>query len=177
MSTSRESKGEKHQAIISSEVEVHTSKKVKRTDLQKLECLRKAISNSKEHIKAGDPTRIHSQYIRYALDEFVSLNKCFSTKAVDLNRRDVIYEHVVPHSVVMKKLLELDSLTDENIMSVLKKFYVICVITKEEDKRLSAAGLRRDMPHQWNHENDSIFARYEHEKVQISIHKKPTAAD
>ena len=140
-----------------------------RTIEQKLECLRKAISNARAHARAGDPTRIYSQYIRYALDEFKHLNICTSVKAHGLKRKDVVHEHAVPHSIVMKKLLELDSLTDESIMSVLNKYYVICVITKDEDDRLTSAGLRSKMPDQWNGENDGVFARYEHEKVRISI--------
>lgn len=162
-----------NQLIITSNVGMKASRKISRTIEQKIECLRKAISNSKKHIQAGDPRRIYSQYIRYALDEFVYLNICTSTeaKAKGLKRKDVIHEHVIPHSIVMNKLLELDPLTDENIMSVLNKYYIICIITKEEDKRLNAAGLRRNMPPEWNEENGSVFARYEHDKVQLSILK------
>jgi len=143
-----------------------------RTTEQKLECIRKAVSNSKEHIKAKDPRRVYSQYIRYALDEVSDLNFCVSNAAKGLKRKDVIYEHVVPHSIVMNKLLSLDPLTHKNIMSVLEKYFVICAITKEEDKRLNSAGLRSKMPEGWNEHNDSVFARYE--TVGISIFNDET---
>jgi len=138
-----------------------------RTLEQKLECLRNVISNSKEHILAGDPPRIYSQYIRYALDEFKDLNFFISTGASGLKRADVIHEHVIPHHLIMKKLITLDELTDEKIMAVLNKFYFICRITKDEDKRLNNEGLRSKMPNGWNEERDSVFARYE--KVGISL--------
>lgn len=138
-----------------------------RTTEQKLECIRKVISNSKDHIKSGDPMRMCSQYIRYALDEISDLNFCMSKKAKGLKRNNVIHEHVIPHSVVMKKLLSLEPLSNENILAVLKRFYIICVITKEEDKILNAAGYRSKMPDGWNEETDSVFARYE--AVGISI--------
>ena len=138
-----------------------------RTLEQKLECIRKAISNAQEHIRAEDPRRVYSQYIRYALDEVSDLNFCRSNAARGLKRKDVIHEHVVPHSIVMSKLLSLDPLTHENIMSVINKYYVICAITKEEDKKLNAAGLRSKMPAEWDEKNDSVFARYE--AVGISI--------
>jgi hypothetical protein len=138
-----------------------------RTTEQKIECLKKAIINSQEHIRAKDPTRVYSQYIRYALDEFSSINFCTSGAAKGLKRKDVIHEHVVPHSIVMNKLLTLKSLTSENIMSVIKKYYVICVITKREDRLLTAAGLRSKMPEGWDEETSSVFARYE--AVGISI--------
>jgi hypothetical protein len=44
---------------------------------------------------------------------------------------------------------------------------VICVITKEEDKRLNASGLRSKMPDGWNDKSGSVFARYQ--RVGISI--------
>lgn len=132
-----------------------------RTNEQKLECLKKAILNSREHIRANDPTRIYSQYIRYALGEFSRLNFYVSGEAKGLKRKDVIHEHVIPHSIVMKKLLTLESLTSENVMSVIEKYYLICVITKKEDKLLTAAGLRSKMPDGWDEEDGSVFARYE----------------
>lgn len=138
-----------------------------RTIEQKLECIKKAILNAQEHIQAGDPRRVYSQYLRYALDEVSDLNFCVSKAAKGLKRKDVIHEHVVPHSVVMEKLLSLDPLTHETIMTVIKKYYVICAITKEEDKKLNNEKLRTKMPEGWDENNGSVFARYE--KVGISV--------
>jgi len=61
---------------------------------------------------------------------------------------------------LVDKLLTLVPLTNDNILKMLKKYYVICAITKEEDKKLNAAGLRSKMPDGWK-EDDSVFARYE----------------
>lgn len=132
-----------------------------RTNEQKIDCIRRVLSNSKEHIRCGDPKRIYSQYIRYALDEISNLNFCISARAKGLKRKDVIHEHVVPHSIIMNKLLSLKELNNENIMDVLEKFYILCAITKEEDRLLNAAGYRSKMPDGWDEETDSVFARYE----------------
>ncbi|NWO06817.1 MAG: hypothetical protein HLX50_14305 [Alteromonadaceae bacterium] len=118
-------------------------------------------------MKAGDPTRIYYQYVRYSLDEFRDINFYISDAAKGLSRKDVIHEHVIPHSIVMSKLLALKSLSNEDIMGIIKSYYVICVITKEEDKRLNAAGLRTKMPDGWDDKSDSVFARYQ--RVDISI--------
>lgn len=134
---------------------------------QKLECIRKVIINSQEHIRANDPPRVYSQYIRYALDEFSRLNFYVSEEAKGLKRRDVIYDHVIPHSILMKKLLMLDFPTAENIWPIVERYYVICAITKNEDKLLTKNGLRSSMPEGWNEETGSVFARYE--RVGISI--------
>lgn len=132
-----------------------------RTVEQKLECIQRVISNSREHIRHGDPQRMYSQYIRYALDEISDLNFCTSIKAKGLKRKDVIHEHVVPHSIVMSKLLSLEPLNLESIMGILQKFYILCAITKDEDKLLNAAGFKSKMPENWDEETDSVFARYD----------------
>ena len=137
---------------------------------KKLECLKKVILNSLEHKRANDPVRIYSQYIRYALDEFKDINFYQSKEAKLLKRKDVIHEHVIPHSIVMNKLLTLDPLTTENIGTVIQKYYVICAITKEEDRLLTARKLRSEMPQNWDGEKDSVFARYE--EVGIKFNKK-----
>jgi hypothetical protein len=53
-------------------------------------------------------------------------------------------------------------------MSLIKKYYVICAITKEEDRQLNAAGLRSKMPKDREIDNN-VFARYE--AVGISVVK------
>ena len=144
-----------------------------RTMEQKIECIRRVILNAQDHIQAGDPKRVYSQYVRYALDEVSGINFCRSVKAKGLKRKDVIHEHVVPHLIVMDKLLSLDKLTNENIINVINKYYVICAITKEEDKKLNAAGLRSKMPKNWNDESGSVFARYETVGIDIlNVEKK-----
>lgn len=143
------------------------AKNKKMSAQQKLECLKKVIANSKEHIKANDSKRIYSQYMRYAMDEFSDVNFCTSQNAKGLARKDVIHEHVVPHGIVMDKLLKIEPLTTENILSVIKKYYVICAITKDEDKLLNQAKLRSKMPKGWNEEVDSIFARYQAVRIEI----------
>lgn len=91
-----------------------------RTIEQKIECIRKAVLNAQEHIREGDPRRVYSQYLRYALDEVSDLNFCVSSSAKGLKRKHVIHEHVVPHSIIMNKLLSLNPLTHETIMTVIK---------------------------------------------------------
>lgn len=145
-----------------------------RTEEQKIECVRKVILNAHEHIRSGDPAKIYSQYIRYALDEFRHLNSYTSREARKPTHTGVINEHVVPHSIVMKKLLSLAPLTNETIMSVVQKYLVICVITEEEDKRLSAAGLRSKMPKGWDENNGDVFSRYQ--AVGISIYETGDSA-
>lgn len=128
---------------------------------RKIDFIRRVIINCKNHINLDDPKRTYSQYLRYALDEVSDINFCTSKNAKGLKRKDIIYEHVIPHSIIMEKLFSIDPLTNENILKVLRKYYIICAITKEEDRLLNAAKLRSKMPDGWNEETGSVFARYE----------------
>lgn len=139
-----------------------------RTLDKKLECLKTVLLNSLVHKRSNDQVRIYSQYIRYALDEFKDINFYQSEQARELKRKDVIHEHVIPHSVLMNKLLLLDPLTVDSIHFVIKKYYVICAITKEEDQLLTAKGLRSKMPKGWNEETDSVFARYDEVGIKFA---------
>ena len=130
------------------------------TEQKRIECLRKALKNAHEHIEAGNRPRIYSQYIRYVLDDFRDLNFFKSEEAECLPRREVRYDHVVPHSWIMNKLLGLNSLTDESILSVLEKYFFICAISKREDKLLNDAGLRAKMPKDWDPDKGDVFERY-----------------
>lgn len=127
---------------------------------EKRECIKRVVENSQEHVLENDPKRMYSQYIRYALDEVSDLNLYVSKKASGLKRKDVIVEHVIPHSFVMNKLLALKSVTTRKILNIINKYFIVCKITREEDKLLNIAGLRSKMPEGWDEKKGDVFARY-----------------
>ena len=70
--------------------------------------------------------------------------------------RKLIWEHVVPTKVLIDKFLE-----SEHTLDVYKNILergVVCIVTDEEDKRLSKLGLRSQMP--YNENIDIIWSRY-----------------
>ena len=70
----------------------------------------------------------------------------------------LIVEHVVPMSVIVDMLLKVEPLTEANVKKILKKYWHIIRITKEEDERLNKLGLNRKMPKNWDGKDP--FARY-----------------
>ena len=143
--------------------------KILRDKKQKLECIRKAVVNAQEHIRAGDPRRVYSQYIRYALDEIRNEYFYVSTKAKGLSKNEIIQEHVVPHSIILDKLIALKSLTPKKISDILDRYYAICEITKDENQKLDKKGLRSKMPEGWKDNGlDDRFARYDHVGIKYS---------
>ena len=62
-------------------------------------------------------------------------------------------DHVIPLHYIVDELYELeitDKLTPETLYSVLNKIH-LCIITKEEDKRLSKAGFRQTREGNFNY--------------------------
>lgn len=72
----------------------------------------------------------------------------------------LIWEHVVPFNVIVDKFLE--NPTKENYLNLLN-LGVVCIITKDEDKKLSK--LSDKMPGNWD--GKDIWARYKESKIEI----------
>jgi hypothetical protein len=149
--------------------------KEKRTRDQMLTCLAEAVLNAQRHKRVGDPPKIYSQYIRYALGQFADEEgiRRRSLKAVGKARGEVVHDHSIPHSFILQKLLDLKKVDHKTLEGVIKKYYRIGIITKSEDARLSKIGLRSKMPQGWDENLGDIYERYS--KAGIIVHAaKPT---
>ena len=72
------------------------------------------------------------------------------------------WEHVVPTSILVEKLLEewnLKTLTSNFVNNMIDKYGFVCIITKNEDKILNTE-YRDTMPNGWIYGKDDAFARY-----------------
>ena len=149
--------------------------KIQRTLKQRLTCLQNAVQNAQKHRKAGDPKRMYSQYIRYALNEFdEQKERRFSSDALSLNPNrkkkfpELVHDHMIPHAFVLNKLLSLKEPSHKALAKVINKYYQICVITKEEDQILNRQGLRSKMPESWNEIPGDRDARYKIAGIRLS---------
>lgn len=71
------------------------------------------------------------------------------------NHAGLVYEHAVPVTLVIRRLLAALPSTTENLRAQLEAHAQRVVITKEEDRLLTAAGLRARMP-----DPDDVWSRY-----------------
>lgn len=71
----------------------------------------------------------------------------------------LVHEHVVPKSVIISRLFELSEPSPGDVKNVLEKLCIGVVVTKEEDLRLNALGLRSAMPTNWC--GSDPWARYQ----------------
>jgi len=74
-------------------------------------------------------------------------------------------EHVVPLKVIVDMLLEIKKPTKKKVKTVLADMYRVCLVTTEEHKRLSDAGLRSKMPKDWDRKDP--FARYKIVGIEV----------
>jgi len=70
-------------------------------------------------------------------------------------------DHFFPKKQLKEMLFNMNSPDQNGVRQIMEKHGEICVITIQEDARLSAAGFQRTMPQGWQIENGSMFARYE----------------
>jgi len=73
----------------------------------------------------------------------------------DLNECNV--EHVVPQMLIVNWLMDMSPLTKPKVEVLLKKYFRVLLVTKEEHARLNASGLRSTMPDDWDEED--VWAR------------------
>jgi len=68
------------------------------------------------------------------------------------------YDHAIPFSYVMKEILEVEDLSLNVLQEILEEKIVVCLITKEEDKKLKKLGLNSKMPENWDGKDSMIIA-------------------
>ncbi|MEO7099699.1 MAG: hypothetical protein ABI162_10085 [Luteolibacter sp.] len=77
----------------------------------------------------------------------------------------LIYDHSVLFSYLQDELLDLESVTIESVREILERHGTACLITWDEDRALSKAGLGRRMPPDWDRKDP--LARYRALKIEI----------
>ena len=82
-----------------------------------------------------------------------------SKRAAKIPIAECDVEHVVPVMYIVNVLMDMDSLTAEHVECILRKYFQVLVVSKEEHQKLNASGLRSKMPSNWDGEN--IWSRYD----------------
>ena len=87
-------------------------------------------------------------------------------RSVEASKRELKglrLEHVVPQMWFVNKLMDMDTIDKEEIRELLEEYFNVLLVTKEEDAKLTEAGLRSKMPDDWDEKDP--WAR--HKKVGI----------
>jgi len=101
-------------------------------------------------------------------------NEYVSSKAMEKTERSMVRkEHVIPLKRIrqeLEKLAETNKTSLEDIAACLDKLVIFATITREEDRKLTAAGLHDRMPPGYDQDGHRLysnpFARYEITGIQ-----------
>lgn len=81
-----------------------------------------------------------------------------------LNKNEVTWDHTVPTSVLVDRIIELDNagnLSFESFSDLVEKYGFVTIITIEENDKLNENGLRQKMPDGWSFDSEAdAYARY-----------------
>jgi len=78
----------------------------------------------------------------------------------------IVYDHSIPFRYQMEELIALEQVTPCAVKSVLDKYGVAALITKEQDAYLVSIGLGRSMPSGWDGVNP--LSRYQSAGIEIT---------
>ena len=90
-----------------------------------------------------------------------------SVAAKHLPLKQCVVEHTVPLMHIVNMLMELTDINEDRVVQILEKYYHITLVTKDEDGRLNASGLRSRMPAAWD--GIDMYARYHAVGIAIEI--------
>ena len=76
-----------------------------------------------------------------------------SVEASERELKGLRLEHVVPQMWFLNKFIDMDRIDKEEIRELLENYFNVLLVTKDEDAKLTEAGLRSKMPDDWDGEN------------------------
>jgi len=146
-----------------------------------------AIKQAKEAEKFGFTRNECCHSLKSALHQYWQ-NKTMHLSSISQKRRilrskaaenrplkECRVEHTVRLSIIVNRLMDMESPTTAAVIELLNSWYVVKLVTSEEDKRLTESGLRYAMPHGWD--GSDIFARYTAVGIQANHHKTSATHD
>lgn len=84
------------------------------------------------------------------------------SKAASLSPKEKrIVEHVVPVTVIYKKIKELSDPTSSDVIKVVSELYKVRIITVTEDARLNSLGLQSSMPVEFYSPEHKLFGDWD----------------
>lgn len=116
-------------------------------------------------------TRYWEHPMRKATSTTGKMNLPRSTAAMGItDRSELIVEHAVPRQVIVNELLAMNNPTRIKVRNLLRKYWRVILVTREEDRLLNGkgVGLRYAMTPDWDGKDP--WARYR--AVGIKLTKK-----
>ena len=71
----------------------------------------------------------------------------------------------MPQMHIVNLLMDMPSPTTEKVRELLKRLFVVRLVTRQEHAALNSSGLRSKMPEEWD--TLDVFARYKRVGIEI----------
>lgn len=146
------------------------------SELERLAVICEALTFSRSARLAGSPVAAHSSAAReaiFTLWESYGRSKHASSRyrsqaslTMDVRKGGLVYDHAIPFALVHDELLSLAELSPTSVKAILERRLAAATITREEDQRLTALGLRSRMPVGWDGED--MLARYKAAGIDLA---------
>jgi hypothetical protein len=91
--------------------------------------------------------------------------------AVVAGEKKFTRDHYFPKIILKKMLLNLNNPDPVSVRRIMETYGDVCVITRDENKRLAEAGLNTQMPEGWQIGNN-VFARYEAIGIKVWVNNR-----
>lgn len=88
-----------------------------------------------------------------------------SRAAASVELAECEVEHAVPQMHIVNLLMDMPSPTTEKVRELLKRLFVVRLVTRQEHAALNSSGLRSKMPEEWD--TLDVFARYKRVGIEI----------
>ena len=153
---------------------VELSMKIKRKEL--VYAVRALMENNAELFGMLSPDDVRKRKFEnaYVSEEAYKVIKAhLADEKFQFEKLGLKYEHVVPAKEIYNEMVsavENNKFNEDWFEKFVKDHFVICVVTNEENTKLSKAGYKSSMPKGWKLDDDS-WARYNADEIKISCKK------
>lgn len=141
--------------------------KISDDTLRKYHLSSKALGDDLYFLTEGYFRKNELDHRKHSMSDFVTVEANAVLESHD-TRNQLIYEHMVPKNLYLGKIVqsvEDGTFNEDMLYNYLNKYYYLCTVTKDEDKRLPSISIDDS----WNMENP--FHRYE--KANIRFIRNP----
>lgn len=143
---------------------------------QRIDLIIEAVIYCQKVMRMGMPASCYTKALRepvfflwetrYSRKKYEAAMFC-SKMAMGLRpgNAEVVYDHAVPFVYLQRELLNLEVIDKKSVQSALERYGLACLITKEEDAKISKFGLQRTMPNGWD--GSDLLARYRAVGIEV----------
>lgn len=147
------------------------------TDHDRLDLIAEAVRYCQRVAVLGMPVCCYSKAIREPVHFLwerragsklrAASYRSLSARGLTFGSGNLVYDHAIPFVLLQRELLALADVTTVAVHRTLERYGTIVLITRDDDAKLTAAGVAHSMPRDWDRVD--ALARYRLAGVQLEL--------